>query len=144
MSIAISGRVSVPFRTDSFLPMADLSRERARDRLAPRREPYWQRLAAGAYLGFRRGPDTWLARFRGRDKKQQHHALGDIGQGPPCQHSEAISCRQPEAPGVAPGASEDAIKPSVGSEADLVPVVVEGGVGTRALDVGVDRKLPTE
>ena len=57
--------------------MADLSRERARDRLAPRREPYWQRLAAGAYLGFRRGPDTWLARFRGRDKKQQHHALGE-------------------------------------------------------------------
>jgi hypothetical protein len=42
-----------------------------------RREPYWQRLAAGAYLGFRRGPDTWLARFRGPDKIQQHHALGE-------------------------------------------------------------------
>lgn len=57
--------------------MADLSRKRVRDRLAPRREPYWQRLADGAYLGFRRGPDTWLARFRGRDKKQQHQALGE-------------------------------------------------------------------
>jgi integrase len=57
--------------------MTDLSRKRSRDRLTPRREPYWQRLAAGAYLGFRRGPDTWLARFRGRDKRQQHHSLGE-------------------------------------------------------------------
>jgi integrase len=57
--------------------MADLSRKRVRDRLSPRREPYWQRLAAGAYLGFRRGPNTWLARFRGRDQKQQYHPLGE-------------------------------------------------------------------
>ena len=57
--------------------MADLSRKRVRDRFSPRREPYWQRLAAGAYLGFRRGPNTWLARFRGRDEKQQYHSLGE-------------------------------------------------------------------
>jgi integrase len=57
--------------------MADLSRKRDREQLAPRREPYWQRLGAGAYLGFRRGPDTWLARFRGRDEKQQYSSLGD-------------------------------------------------------------------
>jgi integrase len=57
--------------------MADLSRRRDRDQLAPRREPYWQRLAAGAYLGFRRGPDTWIARFRGRDDKQQYCSLGE-------------------------------------------------------------------
>jgi integrase len=57
--------------------MADLSRKRTRDRLAVRREPYWQRLAEGAYLGFRRGPDTWLARFRGRDHNQQYKALGE-------------------------------------------------------------------
>src|SRR4051812_10555347 len=57
--------------------MADLSRKRDRDRLAPRREPYWQRLEAGAYLGFRRGPNTWLARFRGRDGKQQYQPLGE-------------------------------------------------------------------
>lgn len=57
--------------------MADLSRKRERDRLAPRREPYWQRLAEGAYLGFRRGPDTWVARFRGRDKRQLYQALGE-------------------------------------------------------------------
>jgi len=57
--------------------VADLSRKRLRDQLKQRREPYWQRLAAGAYLGFRRGPDTWLARFRGRDKKQQYQSLGE-------------------------------------------------------------------
>jgi integrase len=57
--------------------MADLSRKRDRDQLAPRREPYWQRLGAGAYLGFRRGPDTWVVRFRGRDEKQQYASLGD-------------------------------------------------------------------
>lgn len=57
--------------------MADLSRKRDREQLAPRREPYWQRLGAGAYLGFRRGPDTWVVRFRGRDQKQQYTSLGD-------------------------------------------------------------------
>jgi integrase len=57
--------------------MADLSRKRDRDRLKPRREPYWQRLEEGAYLGFRRGPDTWVARFRGRDRKQQYQSLGE-------------------------------------------------------------------
>jgi integrase len=55
----------------------DLSRKRERERLPVRREAYWQRLAAGAYVGFRRGPDTWLARYRGRDRKQQWQALGE-------------------------------------------------------------------
>lgn len=57
--------------------MADLSRKRDRERLKPRREPYWQRLAEGTYLGFRCGPDTWVARFRGRDGKQQYKAIGE-------------------------------------------------------------------
>jgi len=57
--------------------LADLSRKRDRERLAPRREPYWQRLASGAYLGFRRGPDTWIARYRSRDGKQSYRALGE-------------------------------------------------------------------
>lgn len=57
--------------------MADLTRKRTRDRLEVRREPYWQRLEEGAYLGFRRGPDTWIARFRERDDKQRYQALGE-------------------------------------------------------------------
>lgn len=55
--------------------MADLSSKRARDRLPVRREPHWQRLRRGAYLGFRRGPDTWIARFRTRDGRQVYNAL---------------------------------------------------------------------
>jgi len=56
----------------------DLSRKRERERLPARREPYWMRLASGAYLGFRRGPDTWIARFRGRDGGQQYKALDGV------------------------------------------------------------------
>jgi integrase len=57
--------------------MADLSRKRDREQLVPRREPYWQRLGAGAYLGFRRGPETWIVRYRGRDDKHQYCSLGE-------------------------------------------------------------------
>lgn len=57
--------------------MTDLSRKRVRESLPVRREAYWQRLAEGAYLGYRRGPGTWLARFRGRDRRQQWHPLGE-------------------------------------------------------------------
>jgi integrase len=57
--------------------LADLSRKRDRDRLRARHDPYWQRLGKGAALGFRRGADTWLARFRGRDGKQCFQALGE-------------------------------------------------------------------
>lgn len=42
-----------------------------------RREPHWQRLESGQYLGFRRGPDTWIARYRGRDGGQHYHSLGE-------------------------------------------------------------------
>ena len=56
--------------------MPDLSRKRERERLAVRHTPYFQRIGRGAFLGFRRGPDTWSARFRGRDGKQAHRFLG--------------------------------------------------------------------
>jgi len=57
--------------------LADLTRKRERAGLAPRREPYWQRLTAGAQLGFRRGPDTWVAKYRSRDGKRHLKALGE-------------------------------------------------------------------
>jgi len=57
--------------------MTDLTRKRDRECLSLRPDPYWQRLAKGAYLGFRRGPDTWLVRFRGRDGKQRWQPLGE-------------------------------------------------------------------
>lgn len=55
--------------------MPDLTRKSRRLDLAPRREPYWQQVGKGAYLGFRRGPDTWIARFRDRTGKQNYHSL---------------------------------------------------------------------
>src|SRR5579862_82620 len=56
--------------------MPDLSRKRERERLAPRHTPYFQRIGRGAFLGFRRGPETWSARYRDRDGKQTHKFLG--------------------------------------------------------------------
>jgi integrase len=56
--------------------MTDLSRKSERKRLTARHDPYWQRLSEGAYLGFRRGAETWLARYRGRDRVQQYAPLG--------------------------------------------------------------------
>jgi integrase len=56
--------------------MADLSTKTKRKALEARDAPHWQRLAEGAYLGFRKGPETWLARYRGRDKVQQYAPLG--------------------------------------------------------------------
>jgi integrase len=56
----------------------DLTTKRNRERLKVRREPYWQRLAKGAYLGFRRGSDTWIARHRDRGGKQHYKALEGV------------------------------------------------------------------
>jgi integrase len=61
----------------------DLSHKRSRMALKPRREPYWQRLTAGAFLGFRRGPNTWIVRYRGRAtgepglRRQHYFSLGE-------------------------------------------------------------------
>ena len=55
----------------------DLSRKRERERLPKRRDPYWQRLGEGAYLGYRTLSDTWRVRYRGRDGKQQFLTLGE-------------------------------------------------------------------
>ena len=58
--------------------MADLSRKRERDRLQVRDAPHYQRLSEGSYLSFRRGPDTWGARYRDRQGKQHHMRFPDI------------------------------------------------------------------
>lgn len=62
----------------------DLSRVGARERLKARREPYWQRLRAGCFLGFRPskrgGKGTWIARVYDSDtSKYRLKALGDFG-----------------------------------------------------------------
>jgi integrase len=55
--------------------LPDLSKKRERERLKVKRDPYYTRLAEGAYLGFRRGPNTWTARFRDRKGVQHYEAL---------------------------------------------------------------------
>jgi len=65
--------------------VTDLSRKRERERLPKRHAPYFQRIGKGAYLGFRRGSETWTARFRARDGKQLHKSLG----GAPMGYDEA-------------------------------------------------------
>jgi len=57
--------------------MANLATKTARLRLKKRREPHWQRLTKGSYLGFRRSSDTWIARFMNREGKRVFHALRD-------------------------------------------------------------------
>ena len=62
----------------------DLSKVGERERLKARREPYWQRLYVGCYLGFRPskvgGAGTWIARARDADAGDYHFkSLGDFG-----------------------------------------------------------------
>lgn len=62
----------------------DLSKVSKRDDLKARREPHWQRLFAGCYLGFRQskagGAGTWIARAYDADAgKYRLKSLGDFG-----------------------------------------------------------------
>lgn len=62
----------------------DLSKVGNRDRLKPQREPHWQRLRAGCFLGFRPskrgGKGTWIARVYDEDaSRYQVKSLGDFG-----------------------------------------------------------------
>ena len=57
----------------------DLKSKTTRSELKPRREPYWERITTGFYLGYRviqTGDGTWIARLRGDDGNQKYHALG--------------------------------------------------------------------
>jgi site-specific recombinase XerD len=58
-----------------------LDRVGFRERLAPRRDPYFQRLSEGRYVGFRKmstdTPGTWLARFY-NGEKYVPKSLGDF------------------------------------------------------------------
>ncbi len=63
----------------------DLSKVGDRERLKPRREPYWQRLRNGCFLGLRPsrrdGPGSWIARTYDPDTcRYRLKSLGDFGQ----------------------------------------------------------------
>ncbi len=68
--------------------MADLSRVKDREALKPRREPHWQRLRPGCFLGYRRsareGAGTWIARaYDDQARAYRLKALGDFGDRAP-------------------------------------------------------------
>jgi integrase len=71
--------------------MGKIDSKTGRDRLKPRREPYWHKLQAGGYLGYRRTENggSWIARYRlelddGRHK-QTYEALGDLPEFSPAE-----------------------------------------------------------
>lgn len=52
-----------------------------RDKLTPRREPYWAPIKKGWFLGFRKlesGEGSWIARWRDEDGKQKYRSLGNF------------------------------------------------------------------
>ncbi len=54
---------------------------KGRAALPSRREPHWVRISEGCYLGYRRtenGSESFIARFRGSDGKQNYRRLGDV------------------------------------------------------------------
>jgi integrase len=58
----------------------------SREALKPRREPYWQRIAKGCHLGFRKmsadSEGTWRARAADESGGQLYHSLGDMALQP--------------------------------------------------------------
>lgn len=79
--------------------MADLSTVRSRYKLKAQREPHWQKLATGQFLGFRPSKvgegGTWIARFYDPETRRKPlRALGDFGHLP---HSERFSAACAEA-----------------------------------------------
>jgi hypothetical protein len=69
-----------------------IDRVDGRAKLPLRRDPYWQRLSAGRYVGFRRmtkgGTGTWLVRAYG-DAGYVYETLGDFGALPENERYDA-------------------------------------------------------
>jgi integrase len=65
----------------------DLSKVKERDLLRSQREPHWQRIRPGCFLGYRpsirEGAGTWIARAYDEDRRRYSlKALGDFGTSP--------------------------------------------------------------
>lgn len=77
----------------------NLNRVDARNRLTPRRDPYWHKLSQGRYVGFRlmtKGTSgTWLARYFDGEKYHQQ-PLGDFATLSEKQHYDAAKAAAEE------------------------------------------------
>ncbi|MEQ5838265.1 tyrosine-type recombinase/integrase [Paraburkholderia acidicola] len=59
----------------------NLKSKTAREKLAPRREPYWERVSLNVHIGYRKlegvkAGGTWIGRRIGEDGKRQFHSMG--------------------------------------------------------------------
>lgn len=68
----------------------------ARERLAPRREPYWRRIAVGCHIGYRVstiGSDgAWIAKYRDPNTSLRHYkSLGTLAHLPPHERHDGAS-----------------------------------------------------
>lgn len=92
--------------------MADLSTVRSRERLSPRKEPYWHRIAMGQSLGYRPSNigkgGTWIARYYDPETRRKLlRSLGDFGHLPPSDRfSEASKAAREWFQHLAGGGSE--------------------------------------
>ena len=74
--------------------MTAIAKVADREKLKPRREPYWHRVSAGCYLGLRLltadSPGSWVARYRDTSTERQHYkALGMLDHLPPGERFDA-------------------------------------------------------
>jgi integrase len=80
--------ILIPYDPNEVVGMSiNLSKVGERERLKAQREPHWQRLRAGCFLGFRPskrgGKGTWIARAYDEDSgKYRVKSLGDFGSLP--------------------------------------------------------------
>lgn len=61
------------------MPRVQIDKSTHRNKLDPRREPYWGApIERGLFVGFRKTEDggTWIARQRDEDGRQRYHSLG--------------------------------------------------------------------
>lgn len=77
--------------------MAPIIKVSDREKLKPRREPYFHRVAAGQYLGIRvqtsGSPGSWIGRWRNPDTGLQHYkALGTFERWPASERFD-VACK---------------------------------------------------
>jgi len=74
--------------------MTRLDTVESRSKLKPRNEPYWQRVANGCYLGFRKltpsSVGSWVAMYWDSEtQKKTKHSVGDFSELTPSQRFDS-------------------------------------------------------
>lgn len=89
-----SGRIFLLVSHFSYLgALMNIKTVEGRARLQPRREPYYEQVRAGCFVGYRRmstaSEGTWVARCRAENGKQKKDSLGDLGDVPKARRFDA-------------------------------------------------------